>query len=215
MSGEGAPLGTRRQALAGELGGEALAEEALAQEALAQEALAEEALAAGALSGRRRTLARGAALAVGGILALARPAGAAPPPDVDQLERLLSLEQRLRSLYETALERDAVEPRLGQTLLEHEREHVRGLEQALRARGRRSPRATVPPPQLGAAFASRPAFARFAIDLEAETVRTYQDVLATFQNDRLLLPLGSIMTSGAQHVVALRQAAGEELLAPA
>ena len=161
---------------------------------------------------RRKAL----ALALGGALALARPASAAAQPsDVDQLEQLLALEQRLQSLYEAALERDAIEPELGETLLEHEREHVRGLETALRARGRRSPHATVPPPQVGTAFASRPAFARFAIDLETEAVGAYQQVLATIRSTRLLLPLGSIMTSGAQHVVALRQAAGEDLLAPA
>jgi hypothetical protein len=114
-----------------------------------------------------------------------------------------------------ALERDAIEPGLGETLLAHEREHVRGLEMALRARGRRSPRATVPPPQVGTAFASRPAFARFAIDVETETVGAYQEALTTLRNTRLLLPLGSIMASGAQHVIALRQAAGDELLAPA
>ena len=161
---------------------------------------------------RRKAL----ALAAGAALALSRPAAAAAQlSDVDQLERLLALEQRLQSLYETALERDAVEPGLGETLLEHEREHVRGLEMALRARGRRSPRATVPPPQVGTAFASRPAFARFAIDLETEAVGAYQGVLATIRSTRLLLPLGSIMTSGAQHVVALRQEAGHDLLAPA
>jgi rubrerythrin len=153
-------------------------------------------------------------LAAGAVLV--RPASAAAQTsDVDQLERLLALERRLQSLYETALERDAVEPAVGETLLEHEREHLRGLEMALRARGRRSPRATVPPPQVGTAFASRPAFARFAIDAETETVGAYQEALTTLRNTRLLLPLGSIMASGAQHVVALRQAAGDELLAPA
>ena len=160
---------------------------------------------------RRRAL----AFALGGALALVRPASAAAQPsDVDQLERLHGLEQQLQSLYEAALERDAVEPGLGETLLEHEREHIRGLEMALRARGRRSPRATVPPPQVGTAFASRPAFARFAIDVETETVGAYQEALTTLRSTRLLLPLGSIMTSGAQHVVALRQAAGDDLLAP-
>jgi Ferritin-like domain len=155
-------------------------------------------------------------LAMGGAVALARPASAsAQPSDVDQLEQLLGREQRLQSLYEAALERDAIEPGLGATLLEHEREHVRGLEMALRARGRRSPLAGVPPPQVGTAFVSRPAFARFAIDLEAEAVGAYQQVLATIRSSRLLLPLGSIMTSGAQHVVALRQEAGEDLLTPA
>jgi rubrerythrin len=163
-------------------------------------------------SSRRKAL----ALAAGAALALSRPAAAATQlSDVDQLERLLAREQQLQSLYETALERDAVEPGLGETLLEHEREHVRGLEMALRARGRRSPRATVPPPQVGTAFASRPAFARFAIDLETEAVGAYQEVLATIRSTRLLLPLGSIMTSGAQHVVALRQEAGDDLVAPA
>ena len=161
---------------------------------------------------RRKAL----ALAAGGVLALARPAAAAAQvSDAEQLERLLALEQRLQSMYETALERDAIEPQLGETLLEHERDHVRGLEIVLRARGLRSPRATAPPPQAGAAFASRPAFARFAVDLETEAVGAYQEVLATIRNTRLLLPLGSIMTSGAQHLVALRQEAGDDLLAPA
>jgi Ferritin-like domain len=161
---------------------------------------------------RRKAL----ALALGGALALVRPASAAAQPsDIDQLERLLALEHRLQSLYDAALERNAIEPELGETLLEHEREHVRGLEMALRARGRRSPRATVPPPQVGTALASRTAFARFAIDLETETVGAYEEALPTLRSGRLLLPIGSIMASSAQHVVALRQAAGEDLLAPA
>jgi Ferritin-like domain len=159
-----------------------------------------------------KALTRRGVLAIGGALVLARPAAAQAPADAEQLERLLSLELRLQSAYEAALERDAIEPRLGETLLEHEREHVRGLELAMR--GRRSPRATAPPRELGSALRSRPAFARFAIGLETETVDAYREVLATFRNDRLLLPLGSIMTSAAQHVVALRQAAGEDLLAP-
>jgi hypothetical protein len=162
-----------------------------------------------------RDLSRRKAIVLATGAVLTRPASAAAQPsDIDQLERLLALEQRLRSLYETALERDSVETQLGETLLEHEREHIRGLEMALRARGRRSPRATVPPPQVGTAFASRPAFARFAIDVETETVSAYQEALTTLRSTRLLLPLGSIMSSGAQHVVALRQAAGDDLLAP-
>jgi ferritin-like protein len=153
-------------------------------------------------------------LALGGALAVAQPA-AAQTSDVDHLERLLALEQRLQSLYEAALERDAIEPALGETLLGHEREHIRGLEMALRARGRRSPHATVPPPQVGTAFASRPAFARFAAEVEAGAVGSYEEVLPILWSTRLLLPLGSIMASGAQHIVALRQASGDELLAPA
>jgi len=158
---------------------------------------------------RRQALAGGAAVA----LLVARPgAAAAQSADAEQLERLLALEKRLEALYRTALARDAIEPALGRTLLEHEREHVRGIEQALRGRGRRAPRATVPPPRLGAALASRPAFARFAAELETETVRAYQDVLASFTGERLLQPLGSIMASGSQHVVALRKVSGGELI---
>jgi rubrerythrin len=160
-----------------------------------------------ALASRRRAF----AVAAGAALLLARPAAAAAPPDVEQLERLLSMEQRLESLYEAGLERDAIDPALGETLLAHEREHVRGLRQTLR--GGRSPLATAPPPRQGAALTGREAFARFAIELESETVAAYAEVLAAFRNDRLLLPLGSIMTSGAQHLVALREAAGETLLA--
>jgi hypothetical protein len=157
---------------------------------------------------RRQTLAAGAAL----VLAASRPGAAAGQSDLEQLERLLALEHRLRAAYEAALARDAIEPSLGETLLAHEREHVRGLGQALAARGRRAPRATAPPPRLGTALASRMAFARYAIELEAETVSAYQEMLATFRDDRLLQPLGSIMTAGAQHEVALRDAAGDELL---
>jgi rubrerythrin len=156
---------------------------------------------------RRHALAGAAAL-----LLVAPGEAAAQPSDAEQLERLLALELRLESVYRTALARGAIERELGETLLEHEREHARGLEQALRGRRGADPRAGVPPPRLGPALASRPAFARFAIGLEAETVRAYQDVLTTLRNDRLLQPLGSIMASGAQHVVALRGAVGAELI---
>jgi hypothetical protein len=159
------------------------------------------------VSVRRRTA------VAGFVLALLRPAAAvAQSSDVEQLERLLALEHRLQAAYEAGLARDAIEPRLGETLLSHEREHVRGLGQALGARGRRAPRATAPPPRVGAALASRSAFARFAIDLEAETVAAYQEVLATFRDERLLQPLGSIMTATAQHEVALREAVGADFL---
>jgi hypothetical protein len=154
----------------------------------------------------RRQALLGAAAA---SLALAPAARAAEPSDTEQLERLLGLERRLAAAYEAALARDAIDPALGRRLLEHEREHVRGLEQALAA-GR--PRATAPAPKVGIDFASRRAFASSALELEAEAVEAYQDVLTTFHNDRLLQPLGSIMACGAQHVVALREALGEELL---
>jgi|SoiMethySBSTD1v2_1073268.scaffolds.fasta_scaffold283657_4 ferritin-like protein len=166
-------------------------------------------------AGRREVLrkaAGGLALAGGALagaaLADADRALAAHSADAEQLARLLALERRLAAAYEDALARDAIEPALGKLLLDHEREHVRGIEQAL---GRRSPgQAQAPGQRLD--FASRRAFARSALELERRTVDTYRDVLTTFHNDRLLQPLGSIMACGAQHEVALRRVLGEDLL---
>jgi ferritin-like protein len=151
------------------------------------------------------------ALALGALPggALVGRALAAEPSDADQLERLLGLERRLAAAYEGALARDAIEPALGRLLLGHEREHIRGLEQAL---GHARPRANAPAPKVGVDFADRRAFAASALELERETVDTYQDVLTTFHNDKLLQPLGSIMACGVQHEVALRQLLGEDLL---
>ena len=162
-----------------------------------REAAARLALAGGAL---------GSAALAGG--AFAGSALAADPSDADQLARLLALEHELAAAYEAALARDTIEPALGKLLLNHEREHIRGLEQAL---GKRSP-AQAGAPGFGIDFASRRAFARSALELEHRTVDTYRDVLTTFHNDRLLQPLGSIMACGAQHEVALRRALGKDLL---
>ena len=180
---------TRREVMAG---GAAL----LASGSAARAALAGGALAGGALGG--------AALGGG---ALGPSALAAGPSDADQLARLLALERRLADAYEAALARDAIEPALGELLLDHEREHVRGLEQSL---GKRSAEAEAP--RSGIDLASRRAFARSALGLERAAVDTYRDVLTTFHNDRLLQPLGSIMACGAQHEVALRRVLGEDLL---
>jgi hypothetical protein len=143
--------------------------------------------------------------AAAGALALAAPARAS---DAVGLERLLGLERRLAAAYEAALARDAIDPALGRLLLSHEREHVRGLEQAIGGR----PRALAPPPKAGLDFGSRSTFARSALDLERQAVDEYERVLTTLRNDRLLQPLGSIMACGAQHEVALRQVLGEDLL---
>jgi hypothetical protein len=132
-----------------------------------------------------------------------------PPSDTEALGRLLALERRLEASYETALARDVIEPELGRSLLSHEREHVRGLEQALRRRGTRD---ATPAPAGGVDLSSRRAFARSALELERTAVDTYREVLTSFHDDTLLQPLGSIMACGAQHEVALRQVLGEHLL---
>jgi hypothetical protein len=160
------------------------------------------------VSASRRELLAGAASVA---LALAHPATAAAASDVEQVERLLALEGRLEAAYRMALERDAIDRALGQTLLAHERAHIRGLEQVLGGAERR-PQATVPPPGAGAAFAGRHAFARYALELEGRTVAAYEEVLAGYRNERLLGALAAIMTADAQHEVALREVLGADLL---
>jgi Ferritin-like domain len=105
-----------------------------------------------------------------------------------------------------------IDPALGRSLWGQERDHVRGVEVALETLGRRAQRARVVPPRR-AALADRPAFARFALELETEAVAGYVEVLARLDAPGLLQPLGSIMTSGAQHQVALRRVLAEPLLA--
>lgn len=130
----------------------------------------------------------------------------------DGVERLLGFEERLAVAYADALRRDAIDGALGRSLLAHEREHVRGVGLALKALDRR-PEDVAPSPPPGEALEDRRSFARFALGLEEQTVRAYVRVLATLDAPELLQPLGSIMTSGAQHQVALRHALGAPLLA--
>jgi rubrerythrin len=131
--------------------------------------------------------------------------------DIELLEALLAHENRLVSAYEAALRRDAIETALGETLRDHEREHVRAIEQTLEGRGR-NPRASVPSPELTAAVRSRESFGRFAIDLEGRTVAAYTEAVPRIRDSRLRQPLGSIMACGAAHVVALRDSLADRSL---
>ena len=150
------------------------------------------------------------ALLAGGALAVLAPPALAQGGDA--LEDILVREQRLEAAYRAALERDAIDPALGESLLAHEREHVRGVESALRTLGRGRPSAGVTPPEQNLALGSRGAFARYALGLEGETLAAYVTLLSTLAAPKLLQPLGSIMTCGAQHEVALRAELGEPLL---
>jgi rubrerythrin len=132
--------------------------------------------------------------------------------DVELLEDLLARENRLLSAYEAALRRDAIGAPAGEMLRDHEREHVRALEQVLAGRGPRNPRASVPSPELTAALRDRASFARFAIDLEGQTVAGYTEAVPRIRDSRLRQPLGSIMACGAAHVVALRHSLAESLV---
>lgn len=157
---------------------------------------------------------RRALLGAVAALAVAAPAYAqGGRSDGEILEELLALEARLAGAYEAALRRDAIDRGLGELLLEQEREHIRGLEQALRSMGGRAPRAGVPSPELGSALRSPAAFARFALGLEARAVAAYTSASAEITRAGLRRPLGSIMACESAHEVALRAAAGLPLLA--
>jgi hypothetical protein len=134
--------------------------------------------------------------------------------DVELLEDLLIREHRLLSAYEAALRRDAVDSALGGWLLDHEREHVRAIQQTLAARGKRNPRAMAPPPELNAALRSRDSFAAYAIELEGQAVDAYRATAANVRDPGLRQPLGSILACTAAHVVALRDSVGDRLLLP-
>jgi hypothetical protein len=128
--------------------------------------------------------------------------------DVERLERLLAVEERLIAAYEAALRRDAIDPELGELLLEHEREHAAALRRAV-AGSERNPRAAVPSAELTAALRSRSEFARFAARLEREASDSYVAAAAAMRDERLRQPLGSILACEAAHGAALRQSLGE------
>ncbi len=131
--------------------------------------------------------------------------------DVERIERLLAIEERLIAAYEAALRRDAIDPELGELLLGHEREHAAALRRAL-AGSERNPRATVPSAELTAALRNRPGFARFAARLERTAIDAYVAAAAAMRDERLRQPLGSILACEAAHGVALRGSLGERLI---
>ena len=132
--------------------------------------------------------------------------------DTELLEDLLAREHKLLSAYEAALRRDAIDAPLGETLRDHEREHVRALEQTLARAGRRNPRASVPDARVTAALRDPDAFARVAIELEHTTVEMYAGAAATVGDANLRRALGTIMACGAAHVVALENSLGAPLV---
>ena len=144
--------------------------------------------------------------------ALASVAEAAQRSDVEVLEGLHTLELRLEGAYDAAARRGVLDEELALDLRDQEREHVRGLEQALATHGLAEPAVPRRDPRLNAALRGRAAFVGYALRLESRALRAYVDAETGLRDTRLLQPLGAIMTSEAQHTVALRQALGEPLL---
>lgn len=157
------------------------------------------------------TISRRGLLAAGALLALPAAASAQERADAETIEELLVIEGRLIEAYEAALRREAIEAGLGETLRDQEREHVRGLEQALAEAGGGSPSATVPSPGLATSLRSPRSFAAYALGLEREATTAYTAAASSVRREGLRQPLGSIMACEAAHQVALRAAAGQPL----
>jgi hypothetical protein len=157
---------------------------------------------------RRAALAATATAA--GALVLAAPAPARSSADKQVLERLLALEIRLRSAYETAARRRVVDVALANLIAGHEGDHAEGLGRVVKRRSGGGAVATVPEPELNRALAGgRKAFLRFALRSESDVVAAYADAVTNLGDRTLLQPLGSVLASHAQHLVLLRKALGE------
>jgi hypothetical protein len=158
------------------------------------------------------TLSRRGLLVGGALLALPVAAQARERSDADTLGELLALEHRLVTAYEAALRRDVIDAGLGELLRDQEREHVRGVQQALDELGGGSPKASVPDAKLGRALRGRRAFSAYALELEKTTTAAYANAASGIARVGLRQPLGSILACEAAHQVALRAAMGDSLV---
>ena len=136
------------------------------------------------------------------VLPLARvaPALAQGHPDAELLRELLALEQDANLIYGTLRGGPELSSRL---FREQSREHVRGLEIALRNRGRRPPQ---PRARAGLATPEQ------ALRLESRAVAVYHRTIGELSDDRLLPALTGIMANHGQRQVVLRRALGRDPL---
>jgi ferritin-like protein len=158
---------------------------------------------------RQALLAAGAALAV--------PAVALADADQDRakaaLIAVLRLEQTALVGYE-AIANSGVLKDVLRGFLDQERQHVAQLQTALDGMGAKAP---IPPRRadiqgLDEALRSRPAAARFAIDLELRTIAAYQTALRDLTDSNVMRVSAGAMGTDAQQVVILRQVVGEDPL---
>jgi hypothetical protein len=158
----------------------------------------------------RRALVGGAA--AGSLLLLLGRPGAARAQlneqDREILRELVDLEAEAALLYEGAVEDGAVAGEAGSVLrsfAEQQAEHVDALTSALGSR---------PPAPVAGDAGDRQAVLERAVELEDGLVAAYLDAHGRL-GDAALLTLGSgIMANHGQHLVALRDLLGEDVLVP-
>ena len=92
----------------------------------------------------------------------------------------------------------------------HERQHEQALTLALRQMGGSTPSANVQARLASLPTGDRRAAARFAIELEQTAVRAYEDAARKLRDASLMKTTSTILGAEAQHLVVLRQIAGQD-----
>lgn len=158
----------------------------------------------------RRALVGGAA--AGSLLLLLgggrRPAHAQLGQDTRIIGELLRLEAEAAELYEAATEEGGVGGQAGETLrrfAEQQREHIAALGEIVGTR----PSAPVLDPPAG-----RQDTLDRAVALEDELVGAYAEAHARLSDSALVTAGAGIMANHGQHLVALRDLLGEDVLVP-
>lgn len=132
--------------------------------------------------------------------------------DADVVRALLKLERDAVRIYERgARSLEGPTARLAEQVLQQERAHVEGLENALRRMGQR-PGTEEGPDLLGlqrAVSGGPPAFARFAARHESEMVTAYLQAIGRLRRPGLRGPLASVLVNEGQHLSLFRERLGQ------
>ena len=159
------------------------------------------------------TLTRRCLLATGALLAIAVPARAQERRDTEILEEAAGARGPPGHGVRGRLRRDVIEAGLGETLLrDQEREHIRGLEQALGAAGRGSAKPPCRRPRWAGRCAAGPSSPAYALELEREAETAYVDAASAIGRVGLRQPARVDPGVRGAHQVALRASVGDSLL---
>jgi rubrerythrin len=140
-----------------------------------------------------------------------RSSGAAPPPDVGILNRLLDLENTAIAAYVAGMRlMGGRVRRLGGRLLAQEREHAAALERAIGRLGGvpHEPKSAAEYARSFPRLRDQHDVLRFAVDLENLAVRAYEEALPKLTTPELRRSAAAILTNEAEHISVLLGAQG-------